>query len=102
MFVNIIRFPAIKAGKDDEFLEWFKWSNQVYSKFDGFISRRLLRSTEGGEYIGLVEHESEETFMAMHLSPERQKAWDKVKPLLDGSPEPTFLEVIPTTIIERS
>ena len=93
MFVNLIQFPAVKEGRDEEFRAWFEWSNEVYASFDGFISRRLLRSTEGA-YFGLVEHESDETFMAMHLSPERQKAWEKVEPLLQGSPIPTFYDVI--------
>ncbi len=94
MFVNIIQFPSIKKGKDKEFREWFDRSNRVYARFDGFISRRLLEPTEEGKYVGLVEHESEETFMEMHLSPERKKAWDEVRPLLDGSPAPAFYEVI--------
>jgi len=93
MFVNIIEFPPIKEGKDVEFREWFEWSNTVYASFRGFISRRLLKSTEEGNYVGLVEHESEETFMAMHLSDERQKAWAKVEPLLKGSPTPSFYNV---------
>ncbi len=93
MFVNIIQFPAVKESKDKEFREWFEWSNEVYAKFEGFISRKLLKSTEGGKYVGLVEHETEETFMKMHLSPERQKAWEKVEPLLEASPMPTFYNV---------
>jgi heme-degrading monooxygenase HmoA len=94
MFVNIIEFPPLKKGKDKEFREWFEWSNEVYAKFNGFISRRLLKSKGKGNYVGLVEHESEETFMAMHLSDERQKAWAKVEPLLEGSPTPGFYMVI--------
>lgn len=94
MFVNLIQFPAVKEGKDEEFKEWFEWSNKVYASFNGFISRRLLKSKEEGNYVGLVEHESEETFMAMHLSIERQKAWQKVEPLLKGSPIPTFYNVV--------
>ncbi len=94
MFVNLIRFPAVKKGKEDEFVKWFEWSNTVYEKFDGFISRRLLKPTKGRRnYIGIVEHKTEETFMAMHLSDERQKAWAKVEPLLDGTPTPSFYEV---------
>jgi heme-degrading monooxygenase HmoA len=93
VFVNLIQFPAVREGKDEEFREWFEWSNGVYASFAGFISRRLLRSKEGA-YVGLVEHESEETFMAMHLSPERQKSWEKVESLLQGSPVPTFYSVI--------
>ena len=84
MFVNLIRFPRIKKGKEEEFLKWFEWSNTVYEKFDGFISRRLLKPTKGRRnYTAIVEHESEETFMAMHLSDERQKAWAKVEPFLE-------------------
>ncbi len=94
MFVNIIQFPAVKEGKDEEFRKWFEWSNGVYARFNGFISRRLLKSKEEGIYVGLVEHESEETFMAMHLSKERQEAWAKVEPLLQGSPTPMFYTVV--------
>jgi len=95
VFVNIVEFPPIKKGKDEEFRKWFEWSNSVYEKFDGFISRRLLKPSKGrGKYIAIVEHESEETFMAMHLSDERQKAWEKVEPLLKGSPAPHFYEAI--------
>lgn len=43
MFTNTIEFPPIKAGKESEFLEWFKWSNSIYKNFDGYISRRLLK-----------------------------------------------------------
>lgn len=94
MFVNIVDFPALRDGKDKEFLEWFEWSNKVYAKFDGFISRRLLEPTKGGNYAAIVEHESEKTFMAMHLSPERQKAWERVEPLLAGKPTPRFYDAL--------
>ena len=95
MFVNIVEFPPIKKGKDEEFRKWFAMSNTVYEKFEGFISRKLLKPTKGKKnYAAIVEHESEDTFMAMHTSEERQKAWEKVEPLLDGSPIPSFYEVI--------
>lgn len=93
MFINIIYFPPIKAGKDLEFREWFTWSNQEYAKHKGFISRRLLKPRGGGNYIGLVEHESYETFMAMHTSPTQADAHQRVEPLFDGSPSPGFFEV---------
>lgn len=101
MFVNIVEFPPIKKGKDGEFRKWFSWSNSVYEKFDGFISRRLLKPIKGGNYAAIVEHESEETFMAMHTSDERQEAWDKVESLLDGSPTPHFYDVIITAEKKR-
>lgn len=94
MFVNIIRFPAIREGKDEDFREWFAWSNELYSAWPGFISRRLLAPREGGDYAAVVEHESYETFMAMHTSDDQHEASVCVKELLDGSPRPEFYEVV--------
>jgi len=94
MFVNIIHFPSIKAGKDAEFREWFAWSNEEYAKHKGFIRRRLLQPRGGGNYAAIVEHESYETFMTMHTSPTQREANERVKPLLDGAPTPEFYEVI--------
>lgn len=94
MFINVILFPPIKAGKDAQFREWFAWSNQEYAKHKGFISRKLLRPRDGGNYVGLVGHESYETFMAMHTSPTQAEANERVKPLFDGGPTPEFYEVV--------
>ncbi len=95
MFINVVQFPPIKPGKDEAFREWFRESDNVYQGFKGFVSRRLLRPTEPGlEYAAIVEHESRETFMAMHTSPQRQELWAKVEPLLEGTPSPSFYEVI--------
>lgn len=94
MFINIIRFPPIKAGKDAEFRAWFEWSNKEYAKHKGFVSRRLLKTQENDNYVGLVEHESRETFMAMHTSNTQGDANKRVKPLFDGDPTPEFYEVV--------
>ena len=99
MFINTIEFPTIRTDKETEFLEWFKWSNSIYQKFEGFISRRLLKVTKGkGGFVALVEHESEKTFMAMHTSNERAEAFAKLKPLLDGSLNARFFEVVIDTV----
>ncbi len=94
MFINIMSFPPIKEGKDSEFKEWFTWSNQEYAKHKGFIRRRLLKPRKAGNYVILVEHESYETFMAMHTSPSQAQASERLKPLLDGSPTPQFFDTI--------
>lgn len=95
MFINTIEFPLILDSNEQVFLEWFKWTNSIYKNFDGFISRRLLKNTKGGQnYISLVEHESEKTFMAMHTSKERKEAYNKLQPLLEGKLFPQFYEVI--------
>lgn len=96
-FVNLIKFPAVKTGKEKEFREWFRHSSQLFARHQGFISRTLLKSTEGTEqYAAVVEHQSKETFMAMHLSDERQMLFQKVETLIDGMPEPDFYEVVAT------
>lgn len=94
MFVNIILFPAVKEGKDEEFRQWFAWSNEQYARHKGFIRRRLLEPQRGGHYAAIVEHESYETFMAMHTSPTQAEAKKRVTPLLDGDPRPQFYEVV--------
>lgn len=94
MFVVLISFPPIKDGKEAEFQEWFAWSNQVFSDFDGFLRRRLLKPVEGGTYAAIVEFENQAAFEAMHGSSVHDKAGERVTPLFDGKPTPTFYEVI--------
>ncbi|MDD2467302.1 MAG: antibiotic biosynthesis monooxygenase [Desulfobulbus sp.] len=94
MFIVVISFPPIKAGKDGEFQEWFASSNQEFSNFKGFIKRRLLRPLGEGNYGAIVEFENQEAFEAMHRSPAHEKAGERVKPLFDGSPTPHFYTVV--------
>ncbi len=94
MFVNLVHFPPIKEGKDAEFREWFAWSNEQYARHKGFIRRRLLLPRDGGNYMAIVEHESYETFMAMHTSPTQAAAHERVTPLFAGEPTPGFYEVV--------
>jgi heme-degrading monooxygenase HmoA len=94
MFIVIISFPPIKPGREGEFEEWFASSNQEFSKFKGFIRRRLLKPTEGGNYAAIVEFENREAFQAMHTSPAHDEAGVLVKPLFDGRPTPHFFEVV--------
>ena len=93
MFINIMQFPPIQPGKEAEFLEWFAWSNEQYAQHKGFIRRRLLKPRKEGQYLALVEHESFETFMAMHTSPAHAEANQRVESLLNGDPTPEFYEV---------
>ena len=94
MFIVIISFPPIKAGKDAEFQKWFASSNKAFSAFKGFISRKLLKPIEGGNYAAVVEFENQAAFKAMHSSSIHDKEGEQVKPLFDGNPTPTFYEVI--------
>ena len=94
MFVVIINFPPIMEGKDAEFREWFAWTNKEFANYKGLIGRRLLKPVKSGNYAAIVEHESQETFMAMNKSPAHAEAGKRVGPLFDGSPSPQFYDVI--------
>ena len=94
MFVVIISFPPVKEGKDAEFREWFARTNKVFASHKGLVGRRLLKPVNGGTYAAVVEHESRESFMALHNSPEHEEAGKGVTALLDGQPTPQFYEVI--------
>lgn len=94
MYINIIHFPPIKNGKEAAFKEWFSWSNELYAKYQGFVSRKLLKPRDGGHYVGLVEHESFETFMAMHTSSTQAEVNAASEGLFESHPTPEFYDVI--------
>ncbi|MDY0219515.1 MAG: antibiotic biosynthesis monooxygenase [Desulfobacterium sp.] len=94
MFIALISFPPIKAGKDVEFREWFAGTNELFSKSKGFIGRRLLKPVEEGNYAAIVEFESQETFKTMHGSPAHDAALVRVMPLFDGTPTPSFYQLV--------
>ena len=72
MFVMIADIQ-LKEGTENDFKNWFIESNKVLCGFPGFISRKLLKSSDGTSYRILVEHQSKETFIKMHQSPEHEK-----------------------------
>ena len=94
MFVALISFPPIKAGKDAEFREWFASSNEEFSKFEGFIGRRLLKPSGEGNYAAVVEFESQDAFKAVQSSPAHGAAGEQVTLLFDGNPTPHFYQVV--------
>jgi heme-degrading monooxygenase HmoA len=94
MFVALISFPPIKAGKDAEFREWFASSNEEFSKFKGFIGRRLLKPIGEGNYAAIVEFENQDTFKAVQSSPAHEKAGEHITTLFDGNPTPRFYQVV--------
>ncbi len=77
--MNFVLF-YIKKGKDKEFKYWFKESNAVFSKFDGYVSRTLLQSSNG-QFAGIVQHRNKDTFMKMESSKERNEMRTKVLPI---------------------
>jgi len=94
-YVNLIDFAPVKPGKQEVFLEWFRRSSEVFARHRGFISRTLLAPLEGGSrYAAIVEHESRETFLDMHLSDDRAQLFQEVEPLVLGTSTPHFYELL--------
>lgn len=71
MFV-VMADIQLKETVESEFKKWFSESNKILSKADGFVSRRLLRSSDG-TYRMLLQHQSKETFEKMIDSEEHKK-----------------------------
>ncbi|MYB47109.1 MAG: antibiotic biosynthesis monooxygenase [Cenarchaeum sp. SB0661_bin_35] len=69
--VVIMMDVKIKPGMLDDFKDWVTESNKVVSKFDGFVSRRLLESVDKNHRI-IVEFQTPEHFIKMRQSPEHQ------------------------------
>lgn len=69
--------------------------NQIHSQHEGFLSCRLLSPLGGpGNYVELIEHRNQESFMAMHDSADRNRAWAELKPLMNGAPVPRFYQEV--------
>ena len=94
MFVNIVHFPKIKEGKDRNSGSGSPNFNRAYAEHRGFVRRILLQPQNGGNYVAIVEHESQETFMAMHTSSTQAALRLRVEPLFEGSPRPAFYDVV--------
>ena len=92
MFVVIAEI-SIKHGLEFDFKEWFSESNKVFSKVDGFISRRLLKYSNG-TYCIIVEHQSKDTFEQMHNSKKHSKLHATAVTFMDLPPTPKFYNVL--------
>lgn len=94
MVVVISHLPPVKAGKEAELLEWFAVASKEFAGMQGLIGWRLLKPVAGGGYTALIEHESQETFLAMKNSAVHAEAAKRLLPLLDGMPSPQLFEVV--------
>lgn len=92
MFVAIVDI-TLKKEKVSEFKKWFSHSNRTIEKFDGFISRRLLESSDGTHRI-LVEFENKELFVIMHQSPAHGKLHVQIDAFMDKPPSRKTFDVI--------
>ena len=86
MFVMMATLQ-LNQGVEDQFKAWFAESNKVLSGSPGFISRHLLKSADGNNnYTVIVEHQSKESFIKMHQSPEHEKVHPKGRSFMSADP----------------
>ncbi len=84
----------LRDGIEDDFKEWFSESNRILSKFPGFISRRLLQSSNNNSYRVIVEHETRESFVQMHQSPEHEKVHPVGRSFMTSDPARETFSVV--------
>ena len=93
MFIAIARFPEVPTEREAEFRAWFAWSNDRLREVDGLQGRRLLRAADGS-YTALVEHDSAETFAAMHDTKAASHVHAQLEELILDRPAATIYEVV--------
>ena len=92
MFVAIVDV-SLKEEKIPEFKTWITETNNVLSKFNGFVSRRLLEGEDGSKRI-MVEFENIDLFRKMHQSPEHQNFHNELGPFMEKPPQRQFYHVV--------
>lgn len=92
MFV-VIADVEIKPEFKDDFKKWFSEANKTVSKFDGYISRKLLEARDGKHRI-MVEFEDMNKFRKMHQSKEHDKLHAKAVAFMEKLPLPKFYNVV--------
>lgn len=93
MHIAIARFPAVPAERDNNFRDWFTWSNDQLRGTEGLKTRRLLCAPDGS-YTALVEHENAATFAAMHKAEAVTVIQEGLRRILTDAPQGTSYEVV--------
>ena len=84
---------SLKEEKISEFKAWMTESNKTLSKFDGFISRRLLEGEDGSKRI-MVEFKDIELFRKMHQSQEHNVFHNELVNYMQSPPKRQFYHVV--------
>ena len=92
MFVAIVDV-SLKEEKISDFKRWVTESNKILSKFDGFVSRRLLEGEDGSKRI-MVEFENIELFRKMHQSQEHNVFHNELVNYMQSPPKRQFYHVV--------
>lgn len=94
MFVAIVRFPKISPEKEKDLLEWFEWTNNEFKKYEGFISRKLVKSKKEQTFAAVVELENEKVHSEIHASKFHKAALERLSQIIDGQPKREIFELV--------
>ena len=83
----------VKPGRLEDFTAWVAESNKVISRFDGFVSRRLLQAEDGSLRM-MVEFESGKQFIRMRQSPEHRAVHKQAEEFRDTPSGPILYRVL--------
>lgn len=83
----------LKKETMQQFKEWFSESNKIVSRFDGFMSRRLLETPDGRHRI-MVIFRDKESFSSMHQTQEHSAIHAQAVRFMTRPPMPTFYSVV--------
>lgn len=89
----VISDIELKKESMQEFKKWFVESNNVVSKFDGFIARRLLESQDGRHSI-MVVFSDRDSFAKMHQTQEHMTVHAQAIKFMTRPPMPAFYSVV--------
>ena len=89
----VISDVEIKKESMRDFKDWFVQSNKAISKFDGYISRKLLESPEGEHRI-MVTFSDQEAFARMRQSPVHAGIHGEAMRFMARPPRPAFYSVV--------
>jgi heme-degrading monooxygenase HmoA len=96
MFV-VIEFPKMDFNKEQDFEDWFKASNQKFQKFNGIVSRNLLKQkheTDGSKYIAIMELENEQAYVNLQSSDIHKNTLLGLIAIIDDIPIKTIYETV--------
>jgi len=96
MFV-IIEFPKMDFNKEQDFEDWFKASNQKFQKFNGIVSRNLLKQkheTGDSRYMIIMELENEQAYVNLQSSDEHKNTLLGLISIIDDIPVKKIYETV--------
>jgi len=92
MHLTIAQFPAVPAERDDDFRDWFGWSNEQLVRA-GLIRRRLLRAPDGA-YTSLVDYDNLSTFAATPMAEAVSLIHRGLGPILNDAPHALRYDIV--------